>query len=274
MKNIKLKKINIGNDLPFILIAGPCVIESEKHCLYMAKELKNISQSLKIPFIFKVSFDKANRSSINSYRGKGFKEGVRILNKIKKEIQVPIITDVHSIEQVDAISKVADIIQIPAFLCRQTDLLIKIAETNKIINVKKGQFLAPWDIKNIYEKIKSTGNNKIIFTERGVSFGYNNLISDMRSLVIMKKTEYPIIFDATHSVQLPGGLGDVSGGQREFVEPLSLAAISIGIAGIFLEVHDNPEKALCDGPNMIKLNDLKKLLKKIKKVDLLIKNLN
>lgn len=271
MKTINLGQIVINNDLPVTLFAGPCVIESEQHCLGMAKALRGITLELGMPFIFKVSWDKANRSSINSYRGPGLEKGLDILKRVRDEINVPILTDVHSVEHVRTVAEVADIIQIPAFLSRQTDLIVEAAKTGKIIKVKKAQFLAPWEIEHIIKKIESTNNNKILITERGVNFGYNNLVSDMRSLVIMKKFGYPVVFDATHSVQLPGSVGGNSGEQREFVEPLSLSASAIGIAGLFLEVHDNPSEALCDGPNMVKLQDLRKLLIKVKKIDDIIK---
>ncbi|MGD9276201.1 MAG: 3-deoxy-8-phosphooctulonate synthase [Candidatus Pacearchaeota archaeon] len=272
MKKIKLKDFYISNYSPVVLIAGPCVIESEEHVLFMARELKKIANELNINLIFKTSYDKANRSSIDSYRGPGVDKGIQIFKKIKHETGLPILTDVHSIEEAKEIAEVVDVMQIPAFLSRQTDLIVEAAKTGKIINVKKGQFLAPWDVENIIGKIKNTGNDKIMITERGVSFGYNNLVSDMRSLVIIKRFGYPVVFDGTHSVQLPGGKGATSGGQREFVEPLSLAATSTGIASLFLEVHDNPDKALCDGPNMIKLKDLRNLLIKVKKIDEIIKN--
>jgi 2-dehydro-3-deoxyphosphooctonate aldolase (KDO 8-P synthase) len=269
--DVKVGGITLGNNLPIVLIAGPCVIESEQHCLEMAKKLKELTSRLDIPFIFKTSYDKANRSSIKSFRGPGLKKGLEILKKIKKETGAPILTDIHSIEQINPVAEIADILQIPAFLSRQTDLILDAAKTGKVVNVKKGQFLAPADIENVIEKIESAGNRSILITERGVSFGYNNLVVDMRSLVIIKKFGYPVIFDATHSVQLPGGLKTCSGGEKEFIEPLSSAAAAIGIAGLFLEVHDNPEKALCDGPNMINIKELENLLRKIKKLDNLAK---
>lgn len=268
---VKINNIKISNNLPMVLIAGPCVIESEEHCLYMAQEIKKIANKLGIPFIFKASYDKANRSSIRSFRGPSLKKGLEILKKIRDKVRIPILTDVHSVEQVNPVSDVSDILQIPAFLSRQTDLIIEAGKTGKVVNVKKGQFLAPWDVENIVEKIESTGNKKILLTERGVSFGYNNLIVDMRSLVIMKKTGYPVIFDATHSVQLPGGAGTKSAGEREFVKPLSLAATAVGIAGLFLEVHDKPKTAPCDGLNMIDLKDLEKLIIEARKIDAIIK---
>ena len=258
----------------FFVMAGPNVIESEEHCFNMAKQLKEIIQSvpeLDIVFVFKASFDKANRSSANSYRGLGLEEGLRILKKIKDELQIPIVTDIHESWQARIVANVADIIQIPAFLCRQTDLLIAAAKTNKIINVKKGQFLAPWDMVNVTKKIADSGNQNILVTERGASFGYNTLVSDMRSLPIMAKNGYPVIFDATHSVQQPGGQGESSGGQREFVEYLARAAVAVGVAGVFIETHQDPDNAPSDGPNMVPLDKLENLLKQLNDIDNLIK---
>jgi len=246
------------NELFFI--AGPCVIESEEIVFKTAFALKEISQNLKIPFIFKSSYDKANRSSIKSYRGPGIKKGLEILNKVKKEFEVPVLSDVHSVEEVKIVKDFLDIIQIPAFLCRQTDIIVEAAKTGKPVNVKKGQFLAPWDVKNIIEKIKSTGNEKIIITERGTSFGYNNLVVDFRSFPIIRSMGVFVVFDATHSIQLPGGAGTCSSGQREFIPYLSRAAVACGVDGLFFEVHPDPEKALCDGPNMIPLKDFKNLI--------------
>ena len=266
MKEFKIKNIKIGGKNPFVLIAGPCVIESEESTLYHAKKLKEITKELNIPFIFKSSYDKANRSSINSYRGLGLEKGLRILNKVK-ELDIPIISDVHCVDQVKEAAKVLDIIQIPAFLCRKTDLIIECAKKKKPINVKKGQFLAPLDIQNVINKIESVGNNKIIITERGTSFGYNNLVNDFKSLLIMKKLGYPICYDVTHSVQQPNSLGTRSGGNSEFVPSLSRAAISCGVDALFIEVHRDPKKALCDGPNMLKLNKLKPLLKQLKDIE-------
>ncbi len=254
-------------ELFFIL--GPCVIEDLDTVLYTAEKIKKISEELKTLVIFKSSFDKANRTSIKSYRGPGLDKGIKILEKVKKEIELPITTDVHDTTQPEIVADVADVIQIPAFLCRQTDLLIAAGKTNKIVNIKKGQFLAPWDMANAVEKVKSTGNLKVWLTERGTSFGYNNLVVDFRSIPIMQKTGCPVIFDATHSVQLPGGMGNSSGGQREFVPYLSKCGVAAGCNGIFMEVHPNPEKALCDGPNSWPLENLKDLIKiliKIKQV--------
>ena len=265
MINIKLANFEISNNNQFILIAGPCVIESEKHSLMMAEKIVKICQKQNINFVFKSSFDKANRSSINSSRGISIYEAEIIFNKIKSTFGCPIVTDVHNEQQCEFFSKSksVDILQIPAFLCRQTDLLISAGKTNKIVNVKKGQFLSPYEIVNIYKKIESTGNTKIIITERGTSFGYNNLVNDFKALDIMKKHLYPVIFDATHSVQEPGGLGEKSGGNKEFVASLSIAAASIGVAGIFIETHDNPENAPSDGPNMLNIDNLENLISRL-----------
>jgi len=264
---IRIGKIKIGGNNPLVLIAGPCVIEEEKACLALAGEIKEITCKLNIPFIFKSSFDKANRLSIDSYRGPGIKRGLEILNKLKQKLRVPILSDIHCQREIAEAAKVLDIIQIPAFLCRQTDIVVVAAKTGKVINVKKGQFLAPWDILPIIRKIESTGNRKILITERGVCFGYNNLVSDFRSLAIMREFGYPVIYDATHSVQLPGGKGVSSSGQREFVAALSRAAVAFGCNGLFLEVHPCPDRALCDGPNMVNLEELGRLLKQIKKIE-------
>jgi 2-dehydro-3-deoxyphosphooctonate aldolase (KDO 8-P synthase) len=263
--------VKIGGNRPLVLIAGPCVIEDEAATLRHAERLMAICNGLSIPLIFKASYDKANRTSINAYRGPGLKGGLAILRKVKEALGLPVISDIHSIEQVAPAAEVLDILQIPAFLCRQTDLLVAAAKSGRIINVKKGQFLAPWDMKNVAGKIAASGNENIILTERGASFGYNNLVVDMRSFPVMRSTGYPVVFDATHSVQLPGGQGDSSGGQREFVEYLSRAAVATGIDGIFMEVHEDPDKALCDGPNSIPLNELPGLLKTLKSLDLVIK---
>ena len=267
MTPIKVSNIKIGGGNPLVLIAGPCVIESEALCLETAKRIKEISGKLDIPFIFKSSFDKANRLSIDSYRGPGLKRGLEILNKVKQKLKVPVLSDVHCQKEIAAAGAVLDIIQIPAFLCRQTDIVVSAAKTGKAINIKKGQFLAPWDILPIIKKVESCGNKKILITERGVCFGYNNLVSDFRSIAIIREFGYPVIYDATHSIQLPGGKGATSGGQREFVAGLSRAAVAFGCDGLFLEVHLKPEKALCDGPNMINLKELEKLLKQIKKIE-------
>ena len=271
VKIVKIGHIEIGGKAPLVLIAGPCVIESETQVRKTAEELKEITSEIKIPFIFKSSYDKANRTSIKSYRGPGLEKGLEILEKIKGEVDIPILVDVHRIEEVELVSKVADILQVPAFLCRQTDLIISIATTGKPVNVKKGQFLAPWDMKNVIEKIESTGNKNILLTERGSCFGYNNLVVDMKSLPIMRSFGYPVVFDATHSVQKPGGKGAATGGEREYVSFLAQAAVATGIDGLFLEVHPDPEKALSDGPNMIKLNRVKELLEKLIRIDKVVK---
>lgn len=267
MRQINVQKIKIGDKNPLVLIAGPCVIESERHCLDTAKQIKDIAQESGIPFIFKSSFDKANRLSIGSYRGPGLKKGLKILHKIKQRLHIPILSDIHCSKDIAEASGVLDIIQIPAFLCRQTDLVVAAALTGKVINIKKGQFLAPWDILPIIKKIESTGNKSILLTERGACFGYNNLVSDLRSLAILRQFGYPVIYDATHSVQLPGGKGGCSGGQREFVAGLSRAAVAFGCEGLFLEAHPRPDKAPCDGPNMIDLKELQRLLRQIKKIE-------
>jgi len=275
MKNLTVKcgSVEISNSNSFCLIAGPCQLESEQHAMDMADKIKEITTRLGIGFIYKTSFDKANRTSLKSKRGVGLEQSLPIFDKIKKKLNVPILTDIHSVEQCSILAKHVDVLQIPAFLCRQTDLLIAAAKTKKIINVKKGQFLAPWDMVNVTKKISDSGNNNILVTERGASFGYNTLVSDMRSLPIMAKNGYPVIFDATHSVQQPGGQGDKSDGQREFVEHLSRAAIAVGVAGIFMETHQDPDNAPSDGPNMIPLSNLENLLKQLIKIDNIIKNI-
>lgn len=250
----------------FKLIAGPCVIESEENVMLVAKKIKEITDKLDIPFVFKSSFDKANRTSINSFRGPGLEEGLRILNKVKTELNLNVTTDIHEPYQAEEVAKVVDIIQIPAFLCRQTDLLVAAAKTGKTVNVKKAQFLAPWDMKNVVGKLEESGNTDIMLCERGTSFGYNNLVVDMTGLVEMKKFGYPVVFDATHSVQKPGGKGNCTGGNREYVEYLAKAAISVGADAIFMEVHPDPDNALSDGPNMVKLDELEEILVKLKKV--------
>jgi len=257
-------KVVFGNGSPFVLIAGPCVIEGEASALRHAEKISKIARDLKIPYVFKASYDKANRSSADSFRGPGLREGLRILRKVKEEVGVPVLSDVHEVEQVDEAAEVLDIIQIPAFLCRQTDLIVAAAKTGKVVNVKKGQFLAPWDMKNVVKKLKAAGNEKIILTERGISFGYNNLVSDFRSIPVMREFGYPVVFDVTHSVQLPGGLGHASGGQREFIPTLAKCAVVSGADGLFFEVHENPDKALSDGPNAVPLKNLKELLKLLK----------
>ena len=266
MKIIEVDGIKIGGKFPPLLIAGPCVIESESSALRHAKELKTIAKRAGFSFIYKSSFDKANRTSVDSYRGPGLKEGLRILKKVKAEYKVPILSDVHCRSDIKEAAKVLDVIQIPAFLSRQTDLILEAARTGRVINIKKGQFLAPWDMKNVVKKVESAGGNKIILTDRGVSFGYNNLVSDFRAIPIMKELGYPVVYDATHSVQMPGGMGDKSGGDRRFIKYLALAAAACGTDGIFMEVHEDPDRAPSDGPNMVKLSDLEAILKKIKLV--------
>ena len=274
MIKIKINNFQISNNLPLFIIAGPCVIENESHSLQMVEKISKICEAQRINFVFKSSFDKANRSSLLSERGIKIDQAIKIFNKIRSEFGCPILTDVHNEEQCKILSEVESIsiIQIPAFLCRQTDLLIAAGKTNKIINVKKGQFLSPYDVPNIYKKIESVKNSNIIITERGTSFGYNNLISDFRSLDILKKYNYPIVFDATHSVQEPGGLGNKSGGKREFVSTLAKAAVAVGVSGIFIETHQDPDNAPSDGPNMLDINNLENLISKLKEFDQIVKN--
>jgi len=271
-KLVKCGKLSISNNRPFTLIAGPCQLENEKHALDVASELKKITESIGIGLIYKTSFDKANRTSLKGIRGAGLEKSLPVFDKIRKNIGVPVLTDVHTIEQCSIVSKHVDVLQIPAFLCRQTDLLVAAAKTGKVINVKKGQFLAPWDMVNVTKKIEDCGNKNILVTERGASFGYNTLVSDMRSLPIMAKNGYPVVFDATHSVQQPGGMGDKSGGQREFVEHLARAAIAVGVAAVFMETHPDPDNAPSDGPNMVPLSKMSSLLKQLVEIDKLIKN--
>ena len=271
-KSVKCGKLNISNSSPFTLIAGPCQLENEKHALEVANELKKITEKLSIGLIYKTSFDKANRTSLKGKRGAGLEKSLPIFDKIRKDVGIPVFTDVHTAEQCEIASKHVDVLQIPAFLCRQTDLLIAAAKTGKVINVKKGQFLAPWDMVNVTKKIEDSGNKNILVTERGASFGYNTLVSDMRSLPIMAKNGYPVVFDATHSVQQPGGMGDKSGGQREFVEYLARAAVAVGVAAVFMETHPDPDNAPSDGPNMVPLSKMPGLLNQLVKIDKLIKN--
>ena len=274
MKNHKIKCSNfeIANNKPFTLIAGPCQLESEEHAIKISSKLKDMTSELDINFIYKTSFDKANRTSLKGKRGLGLDKSLPIFDKIKEQVKVPVLTDVHTAEQCSIISKHVDVLQIPAFLCRQTDLLIAAAKTGKIINVKKGQFLAPWDMANVIKKIEDSGNKNILITERGASFGYNTLVSDMRSLPIMSKFGFPVVFDATHSVQQPGGMGEKSGGQREFVPHLARAAIAVGIGAVFIETHEDPDNAPSDGPNMVPLSELKDLLKKLIQIDKFVKS--
>jgi 2-dehydro-3-deoxyphosphooctonate aldolase (KDO 8-P synthase) len=266
VQQVKVHTIRIGDKNPLALIAGPCVIESEMSCLQVAQRLKDICDKADVPFIFKSSYDKANRLSADSFRGSGIKKGLEILHKVKQKIKVPVLSDVHCCREVADAANVLDVIQIPALLCRQTDLVVEAAKTGKPVNIKKGQFLAPWDMGPILKKASSTGNTSLIITERGYSFGYNNLVTDLRSLAIMRELGYPVIFDATHSVQLPGGKGGSSGGQRQFVAGLSRAAVAFGCDGLFLEVHPSPDTAPCDGPNMIDYKTLELLLKQVKRI--------
>jgi len=270
-RTIALREWKLGGGHPFFLIAGPCVIESEEHCLETAARLKEISGRLDVPFIFKASYDKANRTSIDSYRGPGLEAGLEILQKVKDRIDVPVISDVHEVGQVAAAAEVLDVIQIPAFLCRQTDLVCAVAESGRVVNIKKGQFLAPMDVGNILGKVASSGNPKVMITERGASFGYNNLVVDMRSLPQLRSFGVPVVFDATHSVQLPGGAGTSSSGQAEFVPYLSRAAAAVGVDGMFCEVHECPERALSDGSNALKIDLVESMLKRLKQLDQLAK---
>lgn len=269
---MKLCGFDVGIDQPFFLIAGPCVIESEQFAIDTAGELKKIAQELQIPFIYKSSYDKANRTSSSSYRGPGIEEGLRILAAVKKQLHVPVLTDVHESTPIEEVASVVDVMQTPAFLCRQTDFIQRVAKANIPVNIKKGQFLSPWEMKNVVEKARETGNQQIMVCERGASFGYNNLVSDMRSLAVMRDTQCPVVFDATHSVQLPGGLGNKSSGQRQFVPVLARAAMAAGIAGLFMETHPNPDQALSDGPNSWPLDQIEPLLKSLIKVDAMVKD--
>jgi 2-dehydro-3-deoxyphosphooctonate aldolase (KDO 8-P synthase) len=270
-REIALGKLRLGGGNPLFLIAGPCVIESEKHARMIAEKVAKIVADADVPYIFKASYDKANRSSLKAFRGPGPQEGLRILAKIKSDLKVPILSDIHEASQAEAAAEVCDVLQIPAFLARQTDLLIAAGKTGRVINIKKAQFLSPWDMGNVAEKVASTGNTKIILTERGATFGYQNLIVDMRSFPVMKKTGYPVVFDVTHSIQIPGGLGHASGGQPEFIEPLARAGVAAGVDGIFVETHDNPAAALSDGPNALPLEQLPTLLAKLKELGALVR---
>lgn len=270
-KAISVGSIKIGGGNPLVLIAGPCVIESESSALRHAKLLKDIAASAGISLIFKSSYDKSNRTSIDSYRGPGLDKGLKILKRVKDKFGIPVLSDIHCKGEIKEARKVLDVIQIPAFLSRQTDLILAAAKTGRVVNIKKGQFLAPWDMGQVIRKVESAGNMKILLTERGVSFGYNNLVSDFRSLIIMKSFGYPVIYDATHSVQIPAGKGDKSGGERHFIKPLSMAAVACGVDGLFLEVHEDPDGALSDGPNMVKLSDLSAILREAKEIEKAVK---
>jgi len=271
IRNFTVGNVAMGAGAPFFFIAGPCVIESESHAMMMAERLAAVARELRVPLIFKASYDKANRSSLASFRGPGIKEGLRILAEIKKKFALPILTDVHDVSQVAPAAEVCDVIQIPAFLCRQTDLLVEAGKSGRAVNIKKGQFVSPWEMGNAVEKIASTGNHKIIVTERGASFGYQNLIVDMRSFPILRKLGYPVVFDVTHSVQLPGGEGKSSGGQPEFIEPLARAGVAAGAGGLFTEVHDHPAKALSDGSNALPLEKFQPLVERIVKIASLVR---
>ena len=269
MKSFKVKNVAFGDgNLSFIL--GPCIVESERHALFMAQEIKDICEAVGVSFVYKSSFDKANRSSLESFRGGGMEQGLEILATVKEKLNVPVITDVHETWQVEKTAAVADVIQIPAFLCRQTDLLVESARTGRAVNVKKGQFLAPWDARNIVEKLQGAGGEKILLTERGASFGYNNLVVDLRSFPVMRSFGVPVVFDVTHSLQLPGGLGKATGGQAEYIEHFARAGVACGVDAVFMEVHDNPAQAPSDGPNQLPLNRLEKLLRKLKQIHELV----
>ncbi len=270
-RQVAVGPVHIGGGGPFAFIGGTCTIESRESALRHASAMREITDSLSIPFVYKSSFDKANRTSVTSPRGPGIDEGLAILAEVKREVGVPVVTDIHEIEQIAAVAEVVDLLQIPAFLCRQTDLLLAAAATGKPVNVKKGQFLAPWDVKPILDKITSTGNHQILVTERGTTFGYNNLVTDMRGLAFLADLGYPVVFDAGHSAQLPGGQGGSSGGQRQYIAPLARAAIAVGVDAIFLETHEDPDHAVSDGPNSYKLDDLPALLRELRQIDALRK---
>lgn len=270
-ESLPIGSVSVGGDQPLVLIAGPCVIENEAHTLRLAAALRKLADKVGGALIFKASYDKANRTSVVSYRGPGLEEGLKILDKVKRETGLPVLSDVHEVSQVAAAAEVLDVIQIPAFLSRQTDLLVAAGRSGRVVNIKKGQFQAPWDVENAVGKVRSTGNDQIMLTERGASFGYNNLVTDMRSLVIMRRTGCPVVFDATHAVQLPGGAGSSSGGQREFVAPLSRAAVATGIDALFWEVHNAPDQALCDGPNSLLLTDVELLWRQMLALDQIVK---
>lgn len=272
MRKVTVGGIKVGGGEPFVLIAGPCVIEGEKLTRKVAASLKALTAELGIPFIFKSSYDKANRSSLRSFRGPGLDRGLKILKAIREDYGVPVLSDVHRFEEIERASEILDVAQIPAFLCRQTDFVVELARHAKVVNIKKGQFLAPWDVANVVQKVESAGNRNILITERGASFGYNNLVSDMRSIPILRKMGYPVVFDATHSVQLPGGAGEASGGDRAMAVFLARAAVAVGVDALFLEVHPDPDRARCDGPNSLALDSLRGLLATLKGIDGLVKN--
>lgn len=272
-RHISVNNVTFGNDLPFVLIAGPCQVETRDHALFMAQQLIEIAAKFSIPFIYKSSYDKANRTSISGKRGLGLVKTLPIFDEIRRDLGVPVLTDVHTEEQCEVVAPYVDILQIPAFLCRQTDMLLAAAKTGKAINIKKGQFLAPWDMKNVVDKMDYAGNTNVILTERGASFGYNTLVTDMRALPIMAETGCPVVIDATHSVQQPGGQGKASGGERRFVPTIAKAAVAVGVAGVFMETHQDPDNAPSDGPNMVKLEDMELLLKQLKEFDKIAKSL-
>jgi len=271
MRKINIGGIKVGGGEPFVLIAGPCVIESERLARKVAASLKELTAELGIPYIFKSSYDKANRTSVRSFRGPGLDKGLKILKGIREQFGVPVLSDVHRFEEIEKASEVLDVAQIPAFLCRQTDFVLELARHARVVNIKKGQFLAPWDVENVVQKVQSTGNRNILITERGASFGYNNLVSDMRSIPILRQLGYPVVFDATHSVQLPGGAGKASGGERAMAVYLARAAVAVGVDALFMEVHPDPDRALCDGPNTLALDSLRELLATLKGIDALVK---
>ena len=270
-KAVTIGDVPIGGDHPLALIAGPCVIESEQKALKIAEKLKRITGDCKVPFIFKASYDKANRSSIDSFRGPGLHDGLKTLKKIRSELEIPVLSDIHKEEEIGPASEVLDVLQIPAFLCRQTDLLTVAAQSGKPVNIKKGQFMAPWDMKNVVHKMEQSGCREILLTERGFTFGYNNLVADMRSLALLREMGYPVVFDATHSLQLPGGQGTKSGGQRELIPPITRGAVAVGCDALFMEIHPDPDNALSDGPNMLKLDTLPQLLQQIIAIDRVVK---
>ncbi len=265
-RSVRIGDWTFGQELDFLLIAGPCAIESEDHAMRLAASLKGFAEEAGAPLVFKASYDKANRTSLSSFRGPGLEEGLRILSRIKGEVGIKVLSDVHAVDEVSAVAEVLDIIQTPAYLCRQTDLLTAVGRTGKAVNVKKGQFLAPWDMEHVIQKVRSTGNENILITERGSSFGYNQLVTDMRSLRIMRTFGFPVVFDASHSVQLPGGRGDASDGRREFILPLARAAAAVGVDGVFFEVHDRPEAARCDGPNSLPLEQVPRFLEQVLRI--------
>ena len=272
MKTIRIGRLSIGGGSPLALIAGPCVIENEEKTMEIARYLKELTETLEIPFIFKASYDKANRTSRDAYRGPGLKRGLEILGKIREEFDIPVLSDVHRFEEIDPAAQVLDVLQIPAFLCRQTDFVVEVARKARAVNIKKGQFLAPWDVAHVLEKSAAAGNENLLLTERGVSFGYNNLVVDFRAFPILREIGYPVIFDATHSVQLPGGAGKASGGDRRMVPFLARAAVAAGIDGLFFEVHPDPDCALCDGPNSLRLDSLPALLSTLKQIDAVVRD--